>query len=169
MGLPEILEKLQYEIQKNITEESQVVYILSRIRKYLEIKNLKGNYKYLNFYCNWALHSKIDRTEPVVEILRDFNNGTDEGKFLKFGYFYDDLKSFLDNEGLNSSTLLEKNNYLIFINLLLDILSDTPVEFYSDDKKEIIINKPKIPIKDSLFNIEFSIRPKNKNSRTSIE
>jgi hypothetical protein len=83
--------------------------------------------------------------------------------------FYDDLKSFLDNEGLNSSTLLEKNNYLIFINLLLDILSDTPVEFYSDDKKEIIINKPKIPIKDSLFNIEFSIRPKNKNSRTSIE
>ncbi len=158
MGLSEILEKLNTEINKDITEESQVVYILSRIRKYLEIKNLKSQYKYLNFYCNWILHSKIDRTEPVIDILREFDNGTDEGKFLEFNYFYNDFKSFLDSEGLDSEKILGKVNYLKFINLLLDILSDTPVEFYPDNKKILIIKKPRKPIKDSVFSIEYEMR-----------
>lgn len=163
MGVSEILEKLNREINKKIFEESQVVYILSRIRKYLETKELKRKYKYLNFYCNWALHSRINRTEPVSEILRDFNNGIDNGKFLKFEYFYNDFKSFLDDEKLNSEIILENENYLRFINLLLDILSDTPVEFYPDDKKKIILNKPKVPIKNSVFNIEYSIQPIEKD------
>lgn len=158
MGLSEILEKLNKEISKDITEESQVVYILSRIRKYLEIKDIKSKYKYLNFYCNWVLHSKIERTQPVIEILRDFNNGSDDGKFLKFEYLYTDLNSFLKDEGLDSNIFFAKENYLRFINLLLDVLSDTPVEFYSDDKKILMIRKPKIQIKDSIFNIEYTIK-----------
>ena len=39
MGQIEIIEKLDKELRRDIKEECQVVYILSRVRKILEIKN----------------------------------------------------------------------------------------------------------------------------------
>ncbi|MFA5870908.1 MAG: hypothetical protein WC842_03420 [Candidatus Paceibacterota bacterium] len=93
MGHIEILEKLNTELQKDIQDECQVIYILSRIRKYLEDKNEKKQYIYLNFYCNWALHSRINDTKAVNVILNDFISGKDSG-FLNFDYLKNDLKTF---------------------------------------------------------------------------
>ena len=54
MAREEILEKLQKELNREIRDECQVIYILSRIRKILEISDERSKYKMLNFYCNWA-------------------------------------------------------------------------------------------------------------------
>ncbi|MDD2890618.1 MAG: hypothetical protein PHE49_08285 [bacterium] len=154
MGQIEILKKLDRELQKDIHEECQVVYILSRIRKYLEIKNQKGQYKYLNFYCNWALHAKIDRTEPVVDVLHEFIEGHDDGKFLHFHPLFDDLRNFLKDNNL-SEKLFEEENLWRFANLLVDIYSDTPIEV---KKRVITIQKPKTPLTGKAFFISYTIK-----------
>lgn len=68
----EMIDKLSRELKKEMSEECRVVYILSRIRKVLELENSKNKYKVLNFYCNWSLHAKIDNTKPVREFIKSF-------------------------------------------------------------------------------------------------
>lgn len=156
MGYIEILEKLNRELEKDIHEECQVVYILSRIRKYLESKNQANQYKYLNFYCNWALHSKISKTEYVGDFLREFINHSDDDNFLKFDSLVDDLRKFLIANNL-SEKLFEQKNFLRFTNLLVDIYSDTPVEVCFEGKRVITIKKPKKQIDGSVFSVSYEI------------
>ena len=73
-----ILEKLQSHLLKDSFEESDVVYILSRIRKLIEINKMEtGSEEYgeLNFFCNWALHVQVDRFVPLADLLMDLKNG----------------------------------------------------------------------------------------------
>jgi hypothetical protein len=76
MAKDEIIEKLRKEISKDTFDESHVVYILSRIRKYLELTEQRDKHPFLWFYCNWALHPKIDRKlpAPVETMLGDYFN-----------------------------------------------------------------------------------------------
>jgi hypothetical protein len=157
VGQIEIVDKLNRELQKDICEECQIVYILSKIRKILEINDdEKNRYKYLKFYCDWSLHPKIDRTESVKDFLCDFIEGSDDGKFLKFDHFYNDFKNFIKEHQL-SEKILEKNTYIKFINLLLEVLSETPVEVHLEEKRTIVIKKPKKTLSDSVFSIEYTI------------
>ncbi len=157
MGRIEILEKLNIELKKDIHTECQVVYILSKIRKCLEINNQKSEYKYLNFYCNWALHSKINRAEPVADIIREFINDKDNGKFLQFDYLIKDLRRFFKDNSL-SKKLFETENYLRFANLLVEIYSDTPLEIYCERKRIITIKKPLKKLTESVFSIAYEIK-----------
>ncbi|OGF50882.1 MAG: hypothetical protein A2231_08720 [Candidatus Firestonebacteria bacterium RIFOXYA2_FULL_40_8] len=155
MGQVEILEKLNKALQENIQEESKVVYILSRIRKYLELMNLKGEYKYLNFYCNLALHCRISRAENVNEIFEELVGEDNNDKFLKFGYLHDDLKRFIKNNNLSQDIfVLEK--YLNFVNILVDVYSDTPIEI-GDPKIKITIKKPLRRIDKEVFSVACEI------------
>ena len=152
----EILEKLKRELEKDITGESQVVYILSRVRKYLEIKNLKGKYRNLNFYCNWGLHAKIDRTEPVADILREVAKLSEKGvKFLTFEHLRTDLKNFFKENNIPEN-ILDKQ-WLEFTRLLIDIYSDTPLEFYPEGKKVLTISHPEKLPKSDEFSVAFKI------------
>lgn len=156
MGQPEIIEKLKSELGKEIESESQVVYILSRIRKYLELTNQKKRYKYLNFYCNWALHAKIDRTESVADILRGISSQTVEGiRFLTFEHLKEDLKKFFKDNDIAENAL--DKQWLKFARLLVDIYSDTPLEFYPEDKKILTITKPEKLIDNSQFSVAYKI------------
>lgn len=156
MGQIKILEKLTKELEKDITEECQVVYILSRIRKSLEINNQQGKYKYLNFYCNWALHAKLDRTESFGHILRDFTKlNDDKARFITFEHLLSDLKTFFSNNNIPQN-ILDKN-WINFRNLLVDIYSDTPLVFYPEGRKQLTIHKPeKTPIEGE-FAVAFKI------------
>lgn len=157
MGRIEILEKLNRELEKDIHDECQVIYILSRIRKYLELRNLKQKYKVLNFYCNWALHSKIDRTEPISDILRGFIKNNDD-RLLKFDGLPQDLRRFLEENNLSLYIITDIENYLRFANLLVGIYSDTPLEFYLEEKRTIILKKPAHRLTDSVFSVSYEIK-----------
>jgi len=157
MGQIEILKKLNIELEKDIYDECQVIFILSRIRKYLEMQNLKNKFKYLNFYCNWALHSKIDRTERIADVLREFIKGKDREKFLTFTHLKKDLEIFLNAFSLSTKIIYDNDNYLRFINLLVDIYSETPLEVYPEEKRVIIIRKPHDKIMNSSFSISYEI------------
>ena len=128
----DIKSKLQNELAKPIESEVQVIYILARIRKLLEIEGKKESYQFLNFYCNWALHAKIDKIGKKVEhFLKqvDEDAGVATGQHMYFSYFHDEFQKFLTDLGLTASiydpqTPSAKNN---FNRLLLLIYSDTPL------------------------------------------
>ena len=67
MSKIQILEKLSTKFQTIPSSEEDVVYVLSRIRKVLEMHDYPEKYSILNFYCNLALHSRIDRYPRIVE------------------------------------------------------------------------------------------------------
>jgi hypothetical protein len=59
------VNKLAAGLAKPLTSEEQVVYVLSLVRKLLEYDKLERKAYYhasLTFYCNWALHTRIERS-----------------------------------------------------------------------------------------------------------
>ncbi len=159
MGQTEILGKLSRELEKDIHEECQVICILSRIRKYLEAENKKDQYKYLNFYCNWALHSKINDTKQVADILLEFTEGKNEG-FLRFAYLYEDLNNFLSMNGLPMKLLNDHSNSMRFVKLLVNIYSDTPliVPISGGQPRIITIKKPLNELVKNGFTVGYEIK-----------
>lgn len=138
----QILDKLVVELGKEIKSELQVVFILSKIRKLLEWENAKGKYKTLNFYCNWVLHNKIDRSEPVAKILRDFVvNKPDRYKFIFHEEFKKEFRKFLKdyNLPLLSPIQMEK-----FTNELNKAVSETPVEIVIGTRYRIKLGDPEV-------------------------
>ncbi len=66
---PEILRKLGALLRDGIEGEPQAVYLMAAIRKLLEQQGVKQQYYYLNFHCNWALHSKLSGENCNVYVL----------------------------------------------------------------------------------------------------
>jgi len=76
---PDILRKLEAELNAGITTEAQVVYLLVGIRKLLERNKMEDkpdepedNYTELKFHCDWALHASMNRTRAKT-ILKQFD------------------------------------------------------------------------------------------------
>ena len=122
MGLSEIEQKLQDALNEEITREDQVIYILSRIRKILELKKkIEGfseKFKYLNFYCNLALHSEINDNNIIPEYFHIEAN-------LKLDHFWNIFYSFLNETGFSSESISDKTG---FEKILCNIYSDTPLK-----------------------------------------
>ena len=127
MGQLKILEKLSNKLKSAPASEEDAVYILSRIRKILEIDDFPEKYSILNFYCNLALHSRIDRfPKKVSDMLQRVRRGTDySNSIVNFTDFHAQLKDFLKEYDLPNFY----KNYKIgnFNKLLNAIYSDTPI------------------------------------------
>lgn len=143
MGLSVIQTKLQKFLLKDSFEESDVVYILSRIRKILEIegKSKEKEYKKLKFYCDWALHKQIDNTDPVSEELKDFPEDMSGGnKIILHRTFHEELRKFLKEYKIETTIYKTIQNTLDFGITLAEIYADTPL-IIKYTKKKIITTK----------------------------
>jgi hypothetical protein len=73
MGRSAIEEKLNRQLSsKAPLTETRVVYILVETRKLLELQGELSKYPALRFYCDWALHTNMDRA-GAQRILRLFD------------------------------------------------------------------------------------------------
>lgn len=148
----DIKNKLEEKLQKDFLEESDVVYILSRIRKILEIDEQKEKYKILNFYCNWALHAKINCTHPIKNVLMDLEKDmAAHVDFVTHKPFKNDILLFLKEYNLRSVIFDNSTNLNTFNRLLLGIYSDTPLSVKNDSENfTITLNEVG---NDGVFNI----------------
>lgn len=128
----DIREKLQVELNQSIEGEPQVVYILSRVRKILEIggKEKEQEYNKLKFYCDWALHSKINNVGAVRDILdgivaRKGEAGAD--LTMRFTTLHEELKRFIAEYGLSTTIYDSDENRFPFEMYLSQIYADTPL------------------------------------------
>lgn len=125
--------KLGNELSKTFINESQIVYILTRIGKILEIDNKKNEFPVLYFYRNWIVHSEINDTAKIRSELELFI--MDEMKrheFLLHKSFREQLKKFLIEYNL---PVFKRNKLGKFLFLLGKVISDTPIWIKLGHKK----------------------------------
>ena len=159
MARDEIKEKLNKALRKDINEECQVVYILSRIRKLIEIEDSKEKYKVLKFYCDWSLHSIIENTKPVEDILDEFISDEESRvNFLYFKRFVDEFGKFAEEHNLTSE-IFEHKKLDRFLELLAEVLSDTPIIFKTP-KKTATITLTAVELDGAYSGIGYSIEYK---------
>lgn len=67
----EVLAKIRGVIRGRRWGEEQVLYLFAQARKLIErlSDEERRSHARLNFYCDWCLHSKIDRSEAGARIL----------------------------------------------------------------------------------------------------
>jgi len=137
----ELKAKLQVVLEKDNLEETDVVYILSRIRKLLEVNKDKGCFKILNFYCNWALHAQIDDVDAVSNILTSSSDLGVVELIHNYSQFDEEFERFLKEYRL--STKIFQDNSLLhkFHYLLSNIYSDTPLILKTTTKDKITFKK----------------------------
>jgi hypothetical protein len=142
--IPQILEKLTALLNAGITTEAQAVYLLAAIRKIIEQEQANQQYKYLNFHCNWALHSSLDRRD-AQEILILFDDihthcisGNDEfsldrnlerelTRISRMESFKKDLSVFLQDKGLPSIDTTRSDGWVHFLHLYAKVIEDCPL------------------------------------------
>ncbi|MDP3997628.1 MAG: hypothetical protein Q8P73_03980 [bacterium] len=122
------------------SKKCEVVYLFVEIRKILE--NESNPYKDLRFFCNWVIHSRLDRerTTKLLSALldRDINtskSGHENARtliklnkdFFNQNKLRVSLKEFLENYHL--PIWIVGNSWKSFCKLLLEIISDNQIEF----------------------------------------
>lgn len=172
MARSSIVAKLSKEMMEPISSERQVVYILAEMRKLLELNNEKSKYPALNFYCNWALHSKLSRSSEASNIVTMFDGAegfltqldtTPPGTTipdLDWSWMNDwhnrialvslreELRTFSTANDIIGRLLEDDNEWLMFLQCYGAVIEDCPL-ICTDDSlqyvKEVIIKKIDIP------------------------
>lgn len=130
MGKKEILKKLTDKFRHIPKSEEDAVYVLSRVRKILELDGHPEKYSILNFYCNLALHSKITRPPKIViERLEKIRAGSDySNSIVGFADFHGQLKAFLVEHKLpNFYEIASESDVQDFNRVLNSVYSHTPI------------------------------------------
>ena len=136
----EIIRKLTAQLNRGITTEVQVVYLLVGIRKLIERDDQGAQYPKLNFYCDWVLHSELNRSGAEA-ILRDFDkahplwkSGMNLPRELEnkindisgMGSFEKELTRFLDSYGL-PPIAQNVDDWSHFFHLYTQVIQDIPL------------------------------------------
>src|SRR6185369_3652850 len=140
----EILDKLTTELEKGITTEVQVVYLLAGIRKIIERDQIEDEFPSLKFHCDWALHSSMDRAAAKV-ILRLFDDAygllmhdvrlgdlppdlnTAIKRVSHMQSFETELEQFHKAYGLPTLTQKRSDGWAHFLHLYTKVISDIPL------------------------------------------
>jgi hypothetical protein len=148
MATPSILAKLKRELDRELTEESQVVYILAEIRKFIEAAGELDDYYALDFHCSLALHTsmskagarrilkRFERAYPLLingeELPLELNEQIEETVALK--RFRDQLKHFLDTNKLIPARMFPgtPDPWVKFIHLYANVIDDCELQLKGD-------------------------------------
>ena len=138
MAREAIRDKLLPKLTQVIRNESQVLYIMSRLRKLLEHSNTQQDFPLVNFYCNWVLHTKLDLSNAADDIVRvlddlhkNLNMGTKESlakaDLLSFSSLRLQLKECLANFALPATICDSNVRFKGFVRNLGELIQDTPL------------------------------------------
>jgi hypothetical protein len=140
----DILKKLEALLSSGITSEAEAVYMMSALRKLLEKQQVKEQYKYLTFHCDWTLHSKLEG-RVAQEVLSQFDAanlhlkaGVDLDQLPRglrreidnisqMKYFKKELAAFLDANGLPNINAARADGWIHFLHLYVRVIEDCPL------------------------------------------
>jgi hypothetical protein len=144
MATPEIIRKLTEELDKGVTTEVQVVYVLAGVRKLIERDKAEDQYPNLRFHCDWVLHSGMDRAAAKA-ILRQFDDAhpllkdgielrklpsklmNEINRISKMKSFEEELSGFLTAYGLPSLSKHRPDGWIHFLHLYTMVIEDIPL------------------------------------------
>jgi hypothetical protein len=144
MTTRDIISKLTAELDPGIATEVQVVYLLAGIRKIIERDKIRDQYPDLNFHCDWALHSNLDRAAAKA-ILREFDAAhaflrgnvklrglppalrSEIERISEMRSFEQELSQFLSAYGLPALTKNRPDGWTHFLHLYAKVVEDIPL------------------------------------------
>lgn len=119
----EIKEKLENLLNKDVFTEDEVNSAITKIRKLLEVDN--HAFEVLKFYCDWALHAKINNTKAIKDKLNDFRGGLE--LIHIFTDFDKELKGLLAKFKIETNLFNNRQLLNSFHHHLSEIYSNTPL------------------------------------------
>lgn len=144
--LKDIINKIQREGK---ADDSRVVHLVVRTRKLIEARGLKKKFPLINFFCNWVVHPKIDRSPEGWWILKQItdiliqNAQSEDMRTIIEGVSNTLAPKRLRNEfielykdhGLLTYFFDIDENWESFYNMLITEVRDTPITINTRMKK----------------------------------
>lgn len=134
----DIKEKINIFLMEDrvFERECEVVYFFVEVRKILENKKMRENFKVLNFYCDWTVHPRKDKTSEIQEILHELKE--DHLKDVNFAHMErlkEDLHNFSKKIGILDVTE-DKNLWNKLVLTFTRVLSDQPIIIGKEEGEE---------------------------------
>jgi hypothetical protein len=109
----EILTKLRRELDAGIHTEVQVVYVMAAIRKLMERDGSSQSYANLHFFCNWALHSKLDQSAAIKILVQvdDIFDAAERGDYKASEESWSKVDELTDGNRLREQLLAFLQKY----------------------------------------------------------
>ncbi|TSC83896.1 MAG: Uncharacterized protein G01um101413_699 [Parcubacteria group bacterium Gr01-1014_13] len=145
----EIIRKIKEIIASDKTlTESQVAHLMVLMRKLID-KTKAENFQLLDFFCNWSVHTDMDRT-PALEILKRLNDlivtTKDYGNtnliialvsaVISFKELRQEIKKLLSSAGIQTDSFDNISFWRNFAQKLIEILRDCPLQMPEDPGKK---------------------------------
>lgn len=184
-----ILTKLEPLLNKGISSEIEVVYLMSGLRKLLEQQKAKRQYPHLTFHCDWTLHSQLDK-QAAQEILNQFDAAnlrlkdgiklhqlptalqSEINNISQMKYFENELTAFLKVNGLPGIEAVRPDGWIHFEHLYVKVVENCPLVISSEKATTAGIEKVTVSCKlanqaigdEMLFKVTWTIFDKNGES-----
>lgn len=149
----DILSKLDIELQQEIASDRQVVYILVETRKLLESLPVRDGFESLDFYCNWAVHTQMDRAsakalvrkvdENFSKLLGSGLNEQDNNwldAVLSLESFRTQFLKFLEAHGLPKEACSDRC-WPTFLHFYSRVIQDCPLLCVCEDQSLTHVDK----------------------------
>jgi hypothetical protein len=144
MAQSHIITELDLLLFHGITTKAQTVSLLVAVRKLLEQQEVKKQYEYLTFHCDWALHPKLSgRTAQKILKMFDAANvhlkKDDDLRNLppdlqreiesisRMTCFEQELTQFLETNGLSSLNTNRSDGFAHFLHLYAKVVEGSPL------------------------------------------
>jgi hypothetical protein len=138
----EIVQKLQTFLGAGpLDDDCRVVYFLVQIRKLLERSDAPpAQNKTLRFYCNWALHVKLDRNraaedflaevDPILTLSANLDKSAHDrsDELLTLRLFRSELRTFLSQNGIDTATCDADELWDIFLRAYSNVVENCEIE-----------------------------------------
>jgi hypothetical protein len=134
-------DALKHALSTTAKTQADVNYIMTETRKLLERLNLMGQHDDLVFFCDWTVHSKLDRSKAkaivaefdtvILEVARTLSHTpfTERLKrIVSLDLLRDELRSVFTTHGLPTNLLDNTGQWAAFVVLYISVVRDCPLE-----------------------------------------
>ena len=155
----DIVKKVQDALARPISSEMQVVYVLTEVRKLLELEQIPrkevrevpdDRYAALKFYCDWAVHARMthegarrivqrfDQYQGLMEELdsKHEDKGTTNLAFLgeldadlQLSKFRSQLGDYLSSRDLDHAISTDGRRWVEFLTYYSEVVQDAPLVY----------------------------------------
>jgi hypothetical protein len=140
----ELIRKIQHVLDRRITNEKQVVYLLVEVRKLMDRDQYKD--PILRTFSNWIVHTSLEnKAEGSTFILAEFDHfvteiyehkrTSNQMTHISLGAFREALTRFCGHFGLAAKFLTNLAEWKRFSSLYCSIVSECPIVFTASTMK----------------------------------
>lgn len=159
--------KIKQVLEKNIKSESDYIYLLSLIRRAIESMSKPDakTYDYLKMFCDWSLHTKIDRSKIGTELIKkihkiiNLKKDSPANQVIKeiskalLENLQNQIRLFLEKEALPLVIVNEPQEWRLFLKNLFEILENNRIILPSKHHVSISLS----PLKKGMWVTEIEI------------